>query len=110
MMCPRVLVVGSDVQPELMHELHILRAHTRGVRPDVVLTNGSIRSADFEGDTWTRLGHALPGVTGQLGFLVGGELIGKPADDPSRIQALRGDHDGVKDNGCRTPQPGTRPA
>src|SRR3954467_10375048 len=78
--------VGGDVKPELMHEFDILRAHARGVGAEGVLAHGAIRSGNLQRQAGAWLSETLPRIAGQLGLLVGSELVGKTADDAAGIK------------------------
>src|SRR5579863_3188761 len=94
-----VLGIGSDVEPHLVHELKILRTHARRVRPQQILAGLSARLGYLQNQTRSRFGQAFPSVSQEFGLLVGSQLVGKTADDLTRVQPLRGYDDGFENVG-----------
>ena len=50
------------------------------MRPQRILMNAAGRGMDFHGQPGTGFRQPLPGVPGQLGLLIGGQLVGQAAD------------------------------
>ena len=88
-------------EPEFVHQFDVLRPHARSVRAKCIFADGSIGRADLQSQTRTRLRQTLPGVTGEFGLFVGGELVGQSADHTAGIEALRRHHDRFEHIGGR---------
>src|SRR5215475_1956532 len=86
------LGVRRNVEPQFVHEFHVLRTHARSVWAEGVLADRPIGCADFQAQPRTRLLQPLPRIAGQLGLLVRGKLVRQAADYAARIEPLRGHH------------------
>src|SRR5579863_1639518 len=95
------LRIGGDIEPELMHELNVLRTEARGMWSDRVLTDASIRRINFETQPRTRFRHALPSVAREFRLFVGCQLVRESANHSRGIQARCSHHDGFEDIGRR---------
>jgi len=69
----------GDVEPELVHELNVLGAQAWGMRPQRILANGSVGSADFQAQARTGA-YKVAKVEGPK-FTLDVAHPGQPADD-----------------------------
>ena len=61
-MSPGKLGIGSDVEPELVHEFDILGTHAGRVRTEGVFTDGAIGGAHFQSQAGTWFGQTFPSI------------------------------------------------
>src|SRR6516165_7634906 len=88
-----VLWIASQVQPDVMHQLEILRPEAGGVRTEDVLPFPSVGSDHLQPDAWLGFGQALPCVAGKSTLLFGGKFIGEATHHQGRSQLLGGGDD-----------------
>src|SRR5581483_11909333 len=93
--------IRSYIQPHLVHEFQVFGTHTRGMRAQWVLADGSIRSMNFQYKARPGFGQPLPGISRQLCLFVRRQLVGKAANDAAGTEALCRDHDGFENIASR---------
>jgi len=84
------LGIAGQLQPNVMHQLEILRTEARSVRAEDVFPLAAVRSDHFHLHARLGIGQALPGVAGEFALFFRGELIGEAADHQGGAEALSG--------------------
>ena len=74
--------VGSNVQPQLVHQFQILHPQAGSVGPESIFADGTVRCTDFKHQARTRFRQPFPSITGEFSLFIGTELVRESTDHP----------------------------